>query len=587
MTQGRPTPFAQQRSLRRGSNRASDLLSAEFIEECIRFAKSREEARCSIYYKHQMTLISTMPIFSPNFGGDALSRVTPTPDEHAVSEEEALHYYAGLHSEPRLLYRTGKPWHLPVVLQAQYPRKELLEVFDHPITKVWSNGLADKVVKAMDAHGGTEFDEDTGAARIPVISPVTIWIGVSPSSVTATAAHDVAQVLLVLFKDYQITDIDIDFRESLHTCKAGPLFFKPVQDLDPLVDVISPLTHALGLGISTMARLDAQGAMALYLAEGGESKNLFGLTCRHVLFGLSQHDVDYDAHPSAPHPEVLLLGNGGYSSLTEAIKVSIALHALSAEHWAKQIEDYQVMEAATNTIDENAKAIRLKTERLLNEAEPAMEALGAFYDQVIHYWKEPDARVFAIRFGGLFLIDQTKLGNGFQGNKIDLGTKLTPAEFTLKCFPRGDAGWKFRYPRNRLLPLEGSISDGVMRAPDMWDLDGNPCLLVVKNGSATGTTIGRANGVFSIVRDYFPDISAKQTSMEWAIMNYDSKPGAFSEPGDSGAIVADIRGRIGDMLTGGAGKTTSPDLSYATPFWWLLERIKANGFPDAHLGVVA
>jgi hypothetical protein len=81
-----------------------------------------------------------------------------------------------------------------------------------------------------------------------------------------------------------------------------------------------------------------------------------------------------------------------------------------------------------------------------------------------------------------------------------------------------------------------------MRDPDMWDSDHEPCLLVVKSGNATDTTIGRANGIFSIVRNYFNGV---QTSMEWGIINYDRKSGVFSAPGDSGSIIADIRGRIG------------------------------------------
>ena len=133
----------------------------------------------------------------------------------------------------------------------------------------------------------------------------------------------------------------------------------------------------------------------------------------------------------------------------------------------------------------------------------------------------------------------------------------------------------------------GTITDDLMRTPDMWGSDGEPCLLVVKCGNATNTTIGRANGVFSIVRDYFQDMSVNQTSMEWAIMNYDSKSRVFSDPGDSGSIIADIRGRIGGMLTGGSGKLETSDMTYATPFWWLLKRINAKGFPNAHLGVVA
>ena len=58
-----------------------------------------------------------------------------------------------------------------------------------------------------------------------------------------------------------------------------------------------------------------------------------------------------------------------------------------------------------------------------------------------------------------------------------------------------------------------------MREPDMWDPnDDELCSLVVKSGNATGTTIGRANGVFSIVREYFTNMSINRTSMEWAII---------------------------------------------------------------------
>lgn len=56
-------------------------------------------------------------------------------------------------------------------------------------------------------------------------------------------------------------------------------------------------------------------------------------------------------------------------------------------------------------------------------------------------------------------------------------------------------------------------------------------------------------------------------------------------PGDSGSIIADIRGRIGGMLIGGAGQMDRWDIAYATPWWWLLERIRDNGFPDVHLDV--
>jgi hypothetical protein len=67
-----------------------------------------------------------------------------------------------------------------------------------------------------------------------------------------------------------------------------------------------------------------------------------------------------------------------------------------------------------------------------------------------------------------------------------------------------------------------------MRALDMCDSEGKPCLLVAKRVSATGVTVGRANGIF--------------------------------------------------LITSGSGKTKASDVTYATP--WLLKRIRASGFPN-------
>ena len=161
---------------------------------------------------------------------------------------------------------------------------------------------------------------------------------------------------------------------------------------------------------------------------------------------------------------------------------------------------------------------------------------------------------------------------------------MKPAEFTRRCNTRGNANWTFTYPEDHLLPLVGTISDQLMRHPDMWDSDDEPCILVVNSGNATGTTLGRTNGVFSIVRKYPLHVSADQTSMEWAILPYNSKSDPFSTPGDSGSIIADISGRIGGMLTGGSGNTKSSDMTYDTPWFWLIKQMQATkGFTKAHV----
>ncbi|KAH9929983.1 uncharacterized protein B0H18DRAFT_873455, partial [Fomitopsis serialis] len=158
-----------------------------------------------------------------------------------------------------------------------------------------------------------------------------------------------------------------------------------------------------------------------------------------------------------------------------------------------------------------------------------------------------------------------------------------------KMYPHYEDGY-YEYPVDRLLKLQDFITEDAMHNPDMLDRDNKPCLFVTKNGSATGVTIGSATGVFSYVREYCGD-GTKQTSVEWSILPYDRKSGDFSAAGDSGSVIVDRRGRIGGLLTGGTGDphtgdtsdTESTDITYATPFAWLFQRIKANGFPDAHL----
>jgi hypothetical protein len=103
---------------------------------------------------------------------------------------------------------------------------------------------------------------DDGEAKV---GPVVVWIGIFPESgLSATDARNSSLVLLALFKDFGLTDIEIEFRESQYVRRVGPHLLTPVDTLDLLVDVVSPLTRTLGLRISTMARPKAQGTMALF-----------------------------------------------------------------------------------------------------------------------------------------------------------------------------------------------------------------------------------------------------------------------------------------------------------------------------------
>lgn len=137
------------------------------------------------------------------------------------------------------------------------------------------------------------------------------------------------------------------------------------------------------------------------------------------------------------------------------------------------------------------------------------------------------------------------------------------------------------YPFEHLLPLQGVIEEPELRRPQMLNADGERCLIVIKNGLTTGVRLRRATGIKSFVREYFQD-GTQRTSIEWVILPCDHKSSVFSAPGDSGAIIVDGKGRIGGLLTGGAGETKYIDVTYATPFYWILQRIQAQ-FPNAYV----
>ncbi|KAH7912956.1 hypothetical protein BJ138DRAFT_1124793 [Hygrophoropsis aurantiaca] len=108
----------------------------------------------------------------------------------------------------------------------------------------------------------------------------------------------------------------------------------------------------------------------------------------------------------------------------------------------------------------------------------------------------------------------------------------------------------FKYPRGGLLQLRDVLKEDELRHPIMLDANGEECLIVVKNGNTTGITIGRTTGIESFVREY-DDYAIRST-------------------------------RIVGILTSGTGQTDSTDVTYASPYYWLEERIK-TAFSDSYL----
>jgi hypothetical protein len=112
-------------------------------------------------------------------------------------------------------------------------------------------------------------------------TPVTIWVGVLPNTLTGDVAFHSSNDILGLLKEHGITDFDVAYRESVVRDLSGPELFAPVSDFDPLKAIIDPVTTALGLPIAGLKTLKTEGTMGFYFRAG---EDFYAVTARHVLF---------------------------------------------------------------------------------------------------------------------------------------------------------------------------------------------------------------------------------------------------------------------------------------------------------------
>lgn len=112
-----------------------------------------------------------------------------------------------------------------------------------------------------------------------VTTPVTIWVGVLPDTLTGEEALHSSNNILDLLREHDILDVDVAYRESVARDFSGPELLKPVWDFDPLKPVIDPVTTALDLPIADLETLRNQGTMGFYFRV---DKALYAVTARHV-----------------------------------------------------------------------------------------------------------------------------------------------------------------------------------------------------------------------------------------------------------------------------------------------------------------
>jgi hypothetical protein len=161
--------------------------------------------------------------------------------------------------------------------------------------------------------------------------------------------------------------------------------------------------------------------------------------------------------------------------------------------------------------------------------------------------------------------------------------RIDPGKFLTMMYDRVDKS-NFHYPLDhRLFKLWGILTAEQINHPTTKGFVDIPVRFVIKNGYQTGTTIGRLSRFESKVRHY--GLTGTFNSTEAPVLPYGRNPhfGAFSEGGDSGAIVCGPNGEFVSLLTSGAGASESVDITYTTPIHWLWHKVILDKFPDANL----
>ena len=519
-----------------------------------------------------------------------------SPAPGVPSSTEAEFYYYGLRSQPALVARSSDTvWFQPTGPEAYLKAKELRTVGRHGLNDVWETVVASAIESYLQSQQVDYRSVDP--ARIGYagsnVFPLVLWIGVAPGSLSGTDGRAVALGCRDILINNGITDVEVEIRVSIAALQTR--LYAPVLTSDPIVRAIEPFATSLGIPICAATTPSIEGTGGFFFTDSRRPGKVFLVTARHVLFHPDRTvNTDYVLGPTGDAKKnVFLLGDAGLEARIAAIEAEIG---------GKEIILTQLtarMKAVEGRDDAAARRERKKVEQEEEEAMEAKEALKTVLHDVKLGWPSGSNAdrtlghvVLSPSFGfsvgpnkytedwAVIEMDASCIDKeNFTGNCIDLGTKVPVDEFTTWMYPNKINPGSFTYPGDRLLRCHGFIPDDQMAKPDnkTLDHDNDPVIMVIKRGAASGLTVGRLNTIRSVVRYYFNG-KLGQSTREVAVYPRNSKSDAFSEPGDSGSVVIDGKGRIAGILTGGAGDTKLSDCTYVTSINFIVQRLQEHGF---------
>ena len=508
-------------------------------------------------------------------------------------------YYKGLPSKPPLIATTKPgPYEYPSGPEAYSVMKELRCLGDHQLATVWDNGLAIQLRHYLTTMGVNWTSlEALRIVNVDELSgPPIVWIGVEPGALSFEEGSRVAVGCHTLIHSHGISDYYVEIRESRIVRLAGNRLLDPVPSTDPTFTARDPYTATLGIPISPKDRPWSGGTGGFYLSAGGNDSSIYLVTARHVVLpsGKDDNNEYFRQNTSKAREEVVVLGTSAFDSKLEVIQHEINGQECAITDAKERMHLYWGKE------DTKSVRARAQAEKDREAVEQGLVDLRALHGEITRNWRDKEKRVIGELTWAPPIILSTEPGQytldlaiikiaagthdnaNYCGNTINLGNKYSRHEFMERVYLHHTSPTSFKFPASRLVKLEGQVPESALVNPPMKDANGFPCLVVFKNGSGSGTTIGRANTVSSYTRNYFA--GEFQESREWPIVSINKESGVFSTKGDSGSCVADAYSRAGGIITGGSGATDSFDITYATPISFIMKVLHANRqFKDAHL----
>ncbi|KAF8873982.1 hypothetical protein CPB84DRAFT_1798064 [Gymnopilus junonius] len=578
-------------------------------------------------------------LWSSDDSASSPTAVESTPYE--VPKIEANFYYAGVGPNgrgPKLIYRTsddifeepsGPEAYRRLMRLVAVPddhefgqdgmwdrvRDKVVELLDKKnisVTSVdfvrftWLNKKPDQEIEEEDDDDDDDAmeEKDVTYDDIAPIKPVedgeryytnpTIWIGIVPETLTGAVAHESSKEIRAFLDSLQVKNVDIAYRESVYKTLAGhgPALFPPVEDGDPLQDLIDNVSVLLSLPIAGR-KSSIVGTLGPYFRAGNK---LFAITARHNVFLPSGDNLTYRYNESVPKKEVLVMGTQTFVRYLSSIEALIGAHIDAAKSRERKINTLRTRVHNGTNIEE--PQIRLaEHEADLTRTRTKIDSLKTFYVGIKQRWSKAKDRVigfvcWAPPVGAgvaphrytrdLCVIElyKEKFKN-MKGNVLSLGPELSPWKLKELMYERDDVISEFKYPDHGMFTLSGMLTAEKVNNPNALNLQGDRVRRVLKRGLTTNTTVGTVTGFMSFLRRYFP--TGNVESLELAILSHENESDTFSKGGDSGALIVSATGEFVALLTGGISKgKDGSDITFGTLFEWIWMLVKEE-FPDAVL----